>query len=89
MRERLDGYPDELVPEAAAPDQRQEDARQQALAVWGASDGARPDVTDAADLRPAPSAADVEKLAALAPDVRAQDAQSLRVRRPVPRARLA
>jgi hypothetical protein len=56
--------------------------------VWGALDGARPDVTDAAVLHPAPSVVDVEKLAALAPDVRAQDAQSLWVRRPVPRARL-
>jgi hypothetical protein len=32
---------------------------------------------------------DVEKLAVLAPDARARDAQSLRVRRPGPRARLA
>jgi hypothetical protein len=88
-RERLDGYPDELVPEAAAPDPRPEDARQQALAVWGASDGARPDVTDAADLHRAPPVVDAEKLAVLALVARAQDAQSLRARRPVPRARLA
>jgi hypothetical protein len=80
---------DELVPEAGAPDPHQEDARQQALAAWGASDDARPDVTDAADLHQAPPVVDVEKLAVLALDARARDAQSLRVRRPGQRARLA
>ena len=82
-RERLDGCRDEPVPEAAAPDLHREDAHRQAPAAWDASDGARRDATDAADLHREPSVADVEKLADLALDVRARDAWSLQARRPV------
>ena len=66
----------------AAPDPHQEDAHQQAPAAWDASDGARPDATDAADLRRVPSVADVEKLVDRARDVRARDASSPRGRQP-------
>lgn len=84
MRELLGGFPDEPVQEAAVPDLRQVDAHPQALAAWDASDDARPDATDAADLHRALSVADVEKLAAPALGVRARDAPSLRARQPVP-----
>jgi len=74
VRERPDDCPDELVPEAEAPDQPPEDAHLPASSASDASDDVRPDAVDAADLRRAPLDAGAEKLAVLAPDARAQDA---------------
>jgi len=83
-----DGLPDEPVPEAEVPDQHREDARPLAPGAWDASDVVPPDAADAADLRRAPADADAEKLAVPAPDVRARDAWSRRVRRFAQPARL-
>ena len=69
-----DGHPDELVPEADPLGPHQADVRPPVRCGWGAWDGAHPDATAEADLRPAPSGAGAEKLAVPAPDDPARDA---------------
>ena len=90
-RERPDDCRGELDPAAVAPDPHREDAHPRELVLWDASDAALQDATDAADLRPEPGDAGVEKSAVTAPDARARDAWSLRepAHPPVPRARPA
>ena len=57
MRAHPDGFQDELVPEAVAPDRHQSDGGQSEPSAWDALDGARPDaVADAAHQLPAPPA---------------------------------
>jgi hypothetical protein len=75
-----DGHPDELVPEADPLGPHQADVRPPVPCAWDAWDGAHPDATDEADLRPAPSGAAAEKSAVLAPDDPARDASSLQLR---------
>jgi hypothetical protein len=81
-RARPDERRGELVPEVEAPDQPQVDEHPQASIAWDAWDDAHPDARDAADLHRALADAGAEKSAAPAPDVRAQDAWSLRARWP-------
>jgi hypothetical protein len=88
-RERLDGFPDERALEGAARDRHPGDEPPQELSAWDAWDGAHPDATDAAVLRPEPADAGAEKLAALARDARAQDASFRQARQPVQLERLA
>jgi hypothetical protein len=78
-----DEHQDVLVPEAEAPDQPQADAHPRESNAWDASDAARPDATDAGDLRRAPADEGAEKVAVPAPDARGRDASSLRERWPV------
>lgn len=68
-------HPDERAPAAEAPDQLRADAHRPEPCAWDASDAVHPDATDAADLpHQAPSDADAERSAGLAPDARARDA---------------
>jgi hypothetical protein len=78
--EHRDGHPDELVPEAAPLGPHQADEHRPVPCAWDAWDGAHPDATAEADLRPAPSGAGAEKLAVLAPGDPARDASSLQLR---------
>ena len=71
-----DVHRDVLVPEVEVLDRLQADGHLRAPAAWDAWDDARPDATDAADLRPEPSDEDAEKLAGRAPGARARDAWS-------------
>jgi len=66
-----------LDPAAAAPDQHPEGAPPQVPGASDASDAALRGVKDAADLRPEPGDAGVEKLVVPALDVRARVASSL------------
>jgi hypothetical protein len=88
-RERLDGSPDARVLEAAARDRHPGDEHPQELSAWDAWDGAHLGATDAAGLRLELADAGAEKLAALAPDVRARDASSRQAHQPVQPERLA
>jgi hypothetical protein len=71
---RQDVRQDVPVPEAEAPDQHRADVHLLEPCAWDASDDARLDATDAADLRREPSGVGAEKLAAPELDVRARDA---------------
>jgi hypothetical protein len=77
VRERRDDCRGELDQAAAAPDQHREGAHLQALGASDASDAALRDATDAADLRPEPGDAGVEKLVVPALDARGRVASSL------------